>query len=225
MPTETEETETVQDTAVDDEQPKTFTQEQVNSAIATEKAKFKRSAEKAAREALAQEYGMTPEEVRALREERERVESEQLSEIEKQQRELAAKLAEADRREAETAKLSLELRVERALTNPEVGLVNHKAAPRLIASLHLALDATDEEIAEAINQLKEEMPEMFNTAEPDSEHDESPKPSGRSGVPGRGMQPPKQAVAPTSTYERGQERFKSKAATKPPKPLERFNRS
>lgn len=214
-PSTDEEVETVDD-SVDTPM---LTQKQFSDAMAAEKAKASRSAAKKVRQELEAELGMSVDEIKKLRDEQAKAEAQQMTDIERKQKELDESLAAAEQSRVEVLQEKLDMRAERALI--EGGVVNMKAASRLVALLGLGLEADDEQIAEAIESLREEMPEVFTAPESD---DPVSQQVGRSGVPGRGTQPPKNPIPVTTPFEKGRERFQRAASKAPQNPLERLQR-
>ena len=203
------------DAPVEDEEAK-FTQRQFSDGMTAAKAKAERAAAKKVKADLEADLGMTVAEAKKFREERDKADAYQLTEIERKEKELDEKLRVAEELASVNLRERLKMKAEQALR--DAGVASTRAAVRLIPSLNLATDADDEAIAEAVEQLREDMPEVF-TAVDDETESESP---GRSGTPGRSKTPPKNPVPVLDSFERGKARAEKLKADKPQRPLERF---
>lgn len=207
------ETEPVAEEVVDTELK--FTQQQVSDMAAAEKAKATRATEKRIRKELAEEYGMTASEAQKMKDKKTAEEEAKLGEVEKARREAQEAKAEANQLRSEVLRERLDIKAERALLSAGV---NATASSRLIRLLDLEDDADDETIAEAVAQLKAEMPQLFTETET-----EEVAPNGRSGVSRSGSQPPKNPVPVTTGVDAGRARFRNSSAAAPgPTPLERL---
>lgn len=192
-----------------------FTQQQVSDMAAAEKAKATRATEKRIRKELADEYGMTPAEVQKLAVKKAADEEAKLGEVEKAKRETEEAKLEASKLRAEVLRERLDIRAERALL---AAGVDANASARLIRLLDLDDDADDDSIADAVEQLKADMPQLFTETEL-----AEVAPSGRSGVSRSGSQPPKNPVPVTTGVEAGRARFRnSSGGSTTPTPLERL---
>lgn len=193
--------------------PTTFTQEQFNREAGRIRAETKRAATKE----LADKLGCTVEEAAAKL-----AKLAEQEEAEKTEVQRAQELAAAAQREAETAKSEatrekFETRVYRRLSAAGVGAgMEDEAAEKQIARARRLLDvnpeATDEEIAEQIAEIKNDVPGLF-TAKTEA---------GQTAVSGvTGARPPAGGQGTQSALDRGRERYRS-TRTDPDKKTDPF---
>lgn len=141
--------------------PRTFTQDEVTTIASKEKKDGKRAA---VTELLADLGVSSVEDLKALATAAQEAESASLSEAEKARNKAVADAAEAEVAKKEAAQDRRLARVERRLTN--AGVPDEKIARAL---KNLDIDASDEiddeEVTSAIEDLKKELPSLFEEVE------------------------------------------------------------
>lgn len=170
-----EETESTQEDSSQEEQPqgRTFTQKELSDIAAREKREGKRAAQRELAEVLG--VADVDEAAAILKQHRERQDAEK-SEAEKARAE-----AERYKREAETERQAARVARTNALTDR---LLLKAGAPsdkldRVSRMLTLVDEPTEQDISDAIADLKQDFESLFTTSEPDGSPDSDPGSSGR----------------------------------------------
>jgi hypothetical protein len=184
-----------------DPSEKKFTQEDVDRHAGRRAAEAKRTAAKE----LAETLGMTVEEATAKLAKLAEQEEAEKTEVEKAREDAAQARREATDAKAQAAQESFETKLFRKLSAAGVGAgLEAEAAEKRMAMarrlLDLTVDASDEDIAEKIAEIKTDVPGLFSV--PDGK---TPAPSGVTS----GAAPPAGGQATTSAIERGRQRYRS----------------
>jgi hypothetical protein len=181
--------------------PKTFTQEEMDRHAIRRAAEAKRAASKD----LADQLGVSVDEAKKIIEgHRAKAEAEK-TEVERAKEAESAAKAEADQAKQEAAKERFETRVYRKLSAAGVGAgMEDEAAEKQIARarrlLDVTLEATDEEIAGQIAEIKNDVPGLFTAKTEGGQTAPSGVTNGRPPAGGQGTQ---------SAMDRGRERYRS----------------
>lgn len=181
------------------EQIRTFTQAEYDKHIAAEKAKAKRAA---ARE-LEEELGVSASEARAIVAAKAKADADAMSESDRLKAEAAQAKAEADAERSAAKAERFAARLERKLT---AAGIPEAALSRAVRLVDLDADADDDTITAEIDQLRDEIPGLFETPA-----QTPPAPRAPSGVtPAR---PPAGGQAAKTALDKGAELY---AATRKP---------
>lgn len=195
--------------------PKTFTQEDLDKYAGRRVGEAKRKAQ----QELADQLGVSVDEAKKIIEEKRQADEASKTEVDKAKEAAEQSKREADAAKAEAAKERFENRVYRKLSAAGVGAgMEDEAAEKQIARarrlLDVTVEATDDEIAAQIAEIKNDVPGLFTAKT------EGGMPSGvTGGRPPAGGQP----AGPTG-IEAGRELARKEAESrKATDPLSRFH--
>lgn len=160
---------------------KSFDQAEVNRIAAREKAAGRRAAE----EALATSLGVSVEDAKKIIADHKAAEDAKLSEADRAKQKAEADAAEAAKLKNNSAGEFRLARIERALAAEEFPKIADDAATaKVVRMVDVALDASYDDVREAVKQLKTEFPALFEKAKDDGKGKKPPLPgSAPSGKP------------------------------------------
>lgn len=164
-------TETEEDTKPDtpEQKPKTFTQEDLNRVASREKKEGRAGAKREILEELGVDDLEAAKEAIAAKTQRE---EEQRTETEKALAKAAEAEAKAAKKEAELEQRLHDSTVKDALL--EAG-VDRKNVSRIVSMVTVEVGADEEAITEAVEELREDLPNLFTEQESDDDDDDEDK--------------------------------------------------
>lgn len=163
---------------------KTFTQSEVNRMMANEK----RDGKRAGKRELLDELGF--DDVEDLRKKLDAVndaEDAAKSDAQRAQEEADAEKAKAKKAREDAERERHEARVERAIIKAGGDPDNEKSVSRITRLLDIEVGADSDEIAAAVESLKDDMPTLFETSKPSGKEEGTPPGEGE----GEKKDPPK----------------------------------
>lgn len=166
------------------DEPKTFDQAEVNRIAAREKAAGKRAAE----QALAESLGIPLEDAKKIIADHKAAEDAKLSEADRAKQKAEADAAEAAKLKNTGAGEVRTARIERALAAAKFPKIDDDAATaKVVRMVDVALDASYDDVKEAVAELAKDFPALFEAVKDDGKT-KSPKlpgsaPSGKPPAP------------------------------------------